>query len=186
MRLAARAAGLAVARRSRHDAGGIDDVDVELSTSTQWRQYVGELASEAQASIEVVRSGAAWSPTRRYLERRFLINGAIPTDKLEADHMLLANPGYVRMKQLTSCPLCSVPWASLGHVVKACPALDGVRLRLSSRPISWWSSIPEVTAKSLWATPRCSSACDLAAIDHLLLVADPFPLRNGVWTHGRR
>jgi hypothetical protein len=183
VRIAARGAALLKINPTRHDAGGHELIDIEVSTSRQWRAYVESLPFAQRGVVEIVRGGAAWSPTRRHLKRKFFVNGHPPSLEEEVAHGLLANPEYLQMRELCSCKRCGEHWCSLGHVVRHCPALDSWRLRLSSRPIAWWGELTEVTAKSLWAVQGMQIG-DLIAVAKLLLAADPWRLEAGIGADG--
>lgn len=170
LRVAARGAALAAVNGRRHEACGSDNIDVNVSTGRAWRREVGRLSQQLR-TIEVVRGGAAGSPTRRFLERRFKVGGELPTEDDEVAHGFIHCAEYVEMKRRCRCPLCGATWCSLGHITRECPLLGGMRAEFSPRPPRWWRELQPVTAKSLWATGGMTAE-DLIAVAKVVLAAD--------------
>ena len=127
LRLAARYQCLLSVRRSRFDAEGITDVDIDASSHQTWRDWKATLDPKEKLLLSVFRGGAATSPTRR------------------------ANMPFNN----TSCPFCKAENASMRHFWALCPQFRSFRQEIEASfnvAHGWWVRQPRVTAKSGWIT----------------------------------
>ncbi|MDB4405311.1 hypothetical protein N9199_01985 [bacterium] len=64
LRAIARIRCLAKVHKSRNDAEGIDDVDIEASSHANWKDWVKQLTPEDKGMLDIYRSGASKTNTR--------------------------------------------------------------------------------------------------------------------------
>jgi hypothetical protein len=133
IRIAARVAALRSVRMTRHDAEGIENVDMEAQSHPVWKKYLKESNADPQRAmlLSVWRHGAIHTATRRWYR----------TDQCNA--------------HLTVCRLCGADLDSARHRWAECPGYADVRVQLSVAygiGEGWWLAQPRCTAKSGWIT----------------------------------
>ena len=124
--------------RRRMDEEGITDIDVEARSTREWKAFVASIGVEARTSLQVIRGGAIWTPTRRY-------------SQFGRDSR--------RRSGDTSCPWCEHPYASAHHFFTTCPHFEEYRQDLQEAhdiPPEWWARQPRVTTKTAWVTTQAS------------------------------
>ena len=145
LRQAGRLLALGLVKLSRFDSEGVDSIDLEASSHFIWARWVRSLSSEDSALLNIWRSGAGRTPTRRH---------------------------YRRNNDLCVCPFCDFQRASARHFFSDCPRFAPDRLALQDRfgiQPDWWSLQPRVTAKSGWVvlhahpSPMQRARCQVAA-----------------------
>ena len=132
LRAAARLVCLASASTRRNDIEGLDDADVESTSSPVWTRWTNHLNSEDKLALTIWRGGAVRSPTRRYFR-----------------------PGDAASLALTKCTWCGAERASARHLFAVCPHFHTLRTSLSHThriPLEWWANQPRCTCKSGWIT----------------------------------
>ena len=126
LRIVSRIRLINLARTTRHDAEGVEAVDLEASSGKTWQSFKNGLSSEDLRLLKVWRGGAA--PTQTRDARRY---GA------------------------EACTHCGAPDPSARHLWAHCSMFSSQRKALSKTygvPLSWWGSQPKITAKSGWVT----------------------------------
>ena len=153
----------------RFDAAGADKLDLETSTSPTWRSFERSLNDRDKTRIAVLRGGAVWSPTRRYLKFAPPVLGSQGTDLDDyfLAHGICFRPDFQTMRRNCQCPLCGANWASMYHLAARCPGLAEAR-RCSGLDDAFWQSVPRLTACTLWAV-RGMSAKQLVAVARVAL-----------------
>ena len=138
LRIRARRLVLNMVKTSRFDAEGISDVDLEIYSQPAWIQFRKKLSPEDQKILTIWRSGAVWTPTRRFYR-----------------------PGSDQMDVRTTCQWCQAPQASARHFFAECPRFSDQRKFLEDKfnlSDLWWGRQPRCCAKTGWIT--FSSALD--------------------------
>ena len=116
---------------SRNDHQGHTRVDIDAQSNTVWSKWRKSLSNHDRAILNVWRSGASRTPTRRYYRPN------------SDDH------------NTTACPYCQHEYASTRHFWAECPAFHAMRQQLSRQhniPHGWWWQQPRITSKSGWIT----------------------------------
>ena len=111
---------------TRKDSEGHRHIDVNAQSHGAWSKWRNKLSHQERTLLSIWRSGASWTPTRRY-----------------------------RNTDASKCPYCHHPRASTRHFWVECPAFDTERHNLGTLhgiPAGWWAQQPRVTAKSGWIT----------------------------------
>ena len=132
LRSRARRIVLNTVKTSRFDAEGIGEVDREIYSQPAWIKFGKNLSSEDQKILTICRSGAVWTPTRRFYR-----------------------PGSDQMDVRTSCKWCESPQASARHFFAERPRFDDQRMSLEAKfdiPNSWWGRQPRCCSKTGWVT----------------------------------
>lgn len=128
LRQAARLQVLSSIPASRLDREGLEHLDLEASSHLVWTRWLNTLSHDQLALLNIFRSGAIWTPTRRHAFRNSLF---------------------------TACPFCTEVRCSARHLFSECPRFEGDRLslqRLWGVAPAFWGSQPRITAKSGWIT----------------------------------
>ena len=126
---------LASIPRTRQDAEGVGDIDLEAQSHPKWVRWVKGLTGESRRLLSVWRGGAIATPTRRWTGR--------------------GSP------EQTECQFCRFDRASARHWWAECPRFDEDRGRLQMEyriPRDWWVRQPRCTAKSGWVTLGAAAA----------------------------
>ena len=119
--------------RARHDDEGVDDIDLEASSSREWTEWKKKLSTESRRLLAIWRGGAVSTPTRRAFGREAAAS---------------ASP-------LTACPWCAAEMASARHLWAECRHFNAMRAQLQREhhmQASWWQNQPKITSKSGWIT----------------------------------
>ena len=129
LRVVGRARLLSCVPLTRRDTEGIEQVDVDASGSKSYKDWRNSLNPNDRALLEIFRSGAASTPTRR-------------------------QHGEVQAQDV--CPCCGHPCKpSMRHFVVECPHFQQERRRAEEahnmKP-EVWAELPRVTTKSGWIT----------------------------------
>jgi len=136
---------LAKANHRRFDSEGIDDVDLEPSSTKIWQDFVKALSPEQSTMLHTFRGGAVWTPTRRYFNR------AVPEGAT-------GDP--------TDCPHCQSPRCSIRHLVVDCPHFSASRNNATSHYAlqpGWLEDLPRVATKTGWITKTAAASLDVRA-----------------------
>ena len=123
LRLAAIYQCLLSARRSRFDAEGVADVNINASSHKTWRDWKANLEPKEKLLLSMFRGGAATSPTRR------------------------ANMPFNN----ESCPFCNAEDASMRHFWAMCPQFLSFRQETECSfnvAHGWWVLQPRITVGS--------------------------------------
>ena len=142
LRTRARRMLLSRINRSRFDCEGVEDIDVDCTRHKVWCDWIKSLSPPDTTALCIWRSGAIWTPTRRYHRPR------------------------VPQPELTVCPFCGYEAASARHFWSDCPRFNNVRSELQSMhhiAASWWQSQPRCTSKSGWITRQAARTAALRA-----------------------
>ena len=129
LRVVGRARLLSCVPLTRRDTEGIEQVDVDASGSKSYKDWRNSLNPNDRALLEIFRSGAASTPTRR-------------------------QHGEAQAQDV--CPCCGHPCKpSMRHFVVECPHFQQERRRAEEahnmKP-EVWAELPRVTTKSGWIT----------------------------------
>ena len=103
LRQAARLQVLSSIPASRLDREGLEHLDLEASSHLVWTRWLNTLSHDQLALLNIFRSGAIWTPTRRHAFRNSLF---------------------------TACPFCTEVRCSARHLFSECPRFEGDRLSL--------------------------------------------------------
>lgn len=129
LRVICRIRALSHASPSRWDYQGIDDVDVEASSSKLWKDFVKKLSGPQRTALTIYRGGATSTQTRRR----------------DGQACIFCNHAFPSLRHL---------WAECPRYRPQRIALAGsVQPRI---PAYWWRRQPRVTAKSDWITYNAS------------------------------
>ena len=126
LRVRARKLLMSQVKLNRFDAEGIDQVDLDIPSHKQWKTFLKTLTPDHLTTLTVWRSGAVWTPTRRFWR-----------------------PNAPNAH--TSCFWCPSPVASARHFFCDCPKFEAFRFQLQQEfqiPPEWWSQQPRCTAKT--------------------------------------
>ena len=126
---------LQMVRHTRHDADGIERVDVEIGSHKYWKKFVNSLDVLSRSLLNVWRSGAVSTQTRR--------QSAAPCEHCGAAIMASARHLW------TECPRFEEERIRLQNKYK----LPGV----------FWASQPRVLSKSGWVTIDAAATLDRRA-----------------------
>ena len=129
LRVVGRARLLSCVPLTRRDTEGIEQVDVDASGSKSFKDWRNSLNPNERALLEIFRSGAASTPTRRQ---------------------------HREVQAQDVCPCCGHPCKpSMRHFVVECPHFQQERRRAEEahnmKP-EIWAELPRVTTKSGWIT----------------------------------
>ena len=136
---------IAAIPKSRADAGGAANVDVESSCGARAKAFIEGLSSQDRAMMIVWRAGAMSSPTRRAGVKH---KPGVLEEQMEEE-------AFDELAVATACPLCGQCFASGRHYFADCPALDAERGRIGAAhhiTRDWWALQPEITSKTGWLT----------------------------------
>ena len=128
---------------SRNDHQGHTRVDIDAQSNTVWSKWRKSLSNHDRAILNVWRSGASRTPTRRYYRPN------------SDDH-----------NNNTACPYCQHEYASTRHFWAECPAFHAMRQQLSRQhniPHGWWWQQPRITSKSRWITYNAGETTTIRA-----------------------
>ena len=142
LRTRARRMLLSRINRSRFDCEGVEDIDVDCTRHKVWCDWIKSLSPPDTTALCIWRSGAIWTPTRRYHRPR------------------------APQPELTVCPFCGYEAASARHFWADCPGFNNARSELQSMhhiAASWWQSQPRCTSKSGWITRQAARTAALRA-----------------------
>ena len=131
LRIVARALALGLVRRTRADAEGCDDIDLEAQSHPQRKHWRSKLSAAARTHLDIFRGGAVKTQSRRYW-----------------------NHG----RACCQCS-CGHAVASSRHLFQECPRLDADRRRLQQHyglAPAFWTNVPRCTSKSGWITMSAS------------------------------
>ena len=135
LRVVARALALTLVRRTRADAEGCHDIDLEAQSHPRWKLWRSKLSAAARTNLDIFRGGAVKTKSRRYW-----------------------NYG----RAFCRCP-CGHAVASSRHLFQECPRLDADRRRLQQTyglAPAFWTHVPRCTSKSGWITMSASPCAD--------------------------
>jgi hypothetical protein len=148
-RVAARIVASKVIVKTRNDADGADDIDIEVQSHPVWVGWRRDLKAEQQRQLTVWRQGAVWTPTRRWR------NGAC---------------GWCGAEWASARHL----WAECPHLAPQRRRIE----EIAGLPPEWWNLQPRVTSKSGWITTVAANTvkqrawCQVAACEMALVVAE--------------
>jgi hypothetical protein len=111
---------------NRLDSEEFEKIDIEASSQKVWKTYVKSLSFSDKSKLNIWRSGAIWTPTRRYHD------GEAPR-----------------------CIWCDAQWPSARHFIVECRRFQADRAAINTEfgiPAVWWGKQPRVTTKSGWIT----------------------------------
>jgi hypothetical protein len=116
---------------NRLDSEGFEQIDIEASSQKAWKTFARSLSCSDKSKLNVWRSGAVWTPTRRYHD------GEAPR-----------------------CVWCDYQWPSARHFIVECRRFKDDRKKISEDfaiPAGWWGKQPRVTTKSGWITTKAAT-----------------------------
>ena len=142
LRQLARCISLSSCNRKRYDYEGLDNVDIHASHSKRWLKFFSYLSDSDKHLVARWRSGAVWTPSRRY---------HTGTD------------GH--------CPFGCSTFGSMHHFVTECPRFHSRRLRHPLMSAPGWASLPRCLTKSGWV-PYSVSDYATQRVDILFATAD--------------
>ena len=129
LRLRARRILLHQVSRNRFDSEGIENIDLPCTSRQAWSKWVKSLCPADTTALCVWKSGAIWTPTRRFHRPR------------------------APQSERTVCPWCQHPQASARHFFVECEHFKKTREALQTQHnihASWWGTQPRCTTKSAW------------------------------------
>jgi hypothetical protein len=122
-RVAARVEASRIIAKTRNDAEGADDIDIEAQSHPVWVGWRRSLKAEQKRQLTVWRQGAVWTPTRRWR------NGSC---------------GWCGAEWASARHL----WAECPHLAPQRRRIE----EIAGLPPHWWSVQPTITSKSGWIT----------------------------------
>lgn len=131
LRTVCRARALETTTKTRHDAEGVNNIDLEANSRKPWQAYRDGLSAAEGSFLEIYRCGAIATQTRLF----------------EKEH---------RPDDLCICDHCGEQvWASMRHLMVECEGSTTER-RMINRTFNidddWWQRQPRVTTKTGWIT----------------------------------
>ena len=142
LRAVARVHALQSVALSRWDADGINDADVDVTSSAPWKEWHSRLDFHDQALVKIFRAGAVHSSTRAQRDRS---------------------------KGFEPCKYCGYHTPSFRHWWAECPRFQADRNAAAAAsplllfPAGFWTSAPKCTAKSGWITYAAHHEADVGA-----------------------
>ena len=127
LRSLARRLAIDLVSTDRNDCEGMQNIDLEATSSRTWTRWVAVLNEEQNMHLRIYRTGAVWSQTRT--QRKI---GEIP-----------------------KCMWCDTQYPSFRHIWTECKRYDTVRSELQVEygiASSWWQLQPRCTSKTGWIT----------------------------------
>ena len=132
IRTVCRSRALEMIKKTRWDADGADDVDIEASSRFPWKDFRKKLTKQEETWLSIFRGGASSTETRRQRDEQ----------------------------RCSACGQEVRP--SLRHLVTECPIFDAKRKAVSEAwrlDSDFWQRMPRITSKSGWdyfqLTQRC-------------------------------
>ena len=140
------------------DEGGMDLIDTEAASHPKWRAFLLTLNFRQKTQLDIWRSGAIWTPTRRYSSPNDQGGLEAPRSRLEVTHPPpVAKGNFFSRQAAKACSYCGYSSASSRHFVARCPAFAKSRRYYalsfaSDATEEIFDSLRDCTVKSAWIT----------------------------------